>query len=735
MTERPPGVDRVRTVFLGSGAFAVPSLRAPGRASIGRAGGGRHRPAEARRAQAAARALARPRGRHRSRPDAVAAARSGRRRRDPRPSPGAGRARRLRPDRPRGAPGPAVRGPQPAPVAAAPAPRRLAGPRHDPRRRPRDRRDADAHGPRDSTRARSSRSSGVPLAGSEAAPELEARLAILAAGLLDRSLDPWLRGRARRDRPGRRRRHADPAVAPRGRPARSRAGPRPSSSGASAPTCRGPGRSSRPTASGSSSGPPPSRPRHRATSRDASCATATGPRSTTADGRLVLEQVTPAGASPDARRGLPARPAASAVARLTLVGERVRIDGDGGSIAHGTRRRTRARASAASRPRPWRRGSRSAATPAYRARQVLDAAWTGRESSFSEILTLPAALRDELDEAFRFDTAVEREVREADGGLTEKVLHTLADGQLIESVLMHYPARGASRERHTLCISSQAGCAVGCPFCATGELGLRARPRDRGDRRPGPPRGPRPGRGRQAADQRRLHGHGRAAAQPRPGPRLDRRAQRPAPPRARRPPHHGVHVRGRARDPAPDRARAPVHAGRQPARRAQRAARRARAAQPALAGRGGRRGRARARRVDRTPRHLRGHDDRRDQRHGPRRRRPRRPAARRPRAREPDPDEPGRAHAVDRDADPGHRAVRRPAARGRHRDDDPGQPRDRDRRRVRAAGRRARRASPRRSSSVAAASGSSPRARPPCAASAATTRSRPGWGSATVGGR
>ena len=79
-------------------------------------------------------------------------------------------------------------------------------------------------------------------------------------------------------------------------------------------------------------------------------------------------------------------------------------------------------------------------------------------------------------------------MRDADGGLTEKVLHRLDDGLLIESVLMHYPARGGSRERHTLCISSQAGCAVGCPFCATGELGLRAGPRDRRDRRPGPPR-------------------------------------------------------------------------------------------------------------------------------------------------------------------------------------------------------------------------------------------------------
>ena len=56
--------------------------------------------------------------------------------------------------------------------------------------------------------------------------------------------------------------------------------------------------------------------------------------------------------------------------------------------------------------------------------------------------------------------------------VTEKALHKLGDGALIESVLMHYPARGVSRERHTLCISSQAGCAVGCPFCATGELGF-----------------------------------------------------------------------------------------------------------------------------------------------------------------------------------------------------------------------------------------------------------------------
>jgi len=110
--------------------------------------------------------------------------------------------------------------------------------------------------------------------------------------------------------------------------------------------------------------------------------------------------------------------------------------------------------------------------PAYRVRQIADAVWTGGGVvGAGEILTLPGALREALDGAFRFDTVADTELRIADGGLTEKSLHRLDDGALIESVLMHYPARAGSRERHTLCISSQAGCAVGCPFCATGELG------------------------------------------------------------------------------------------------------------------------------------------------------------------------------------------------------------------------------------------------------------------------
>ena len=109
---------------------------------------------------------------------------------------------------------------------------------------------------------------------------------------------------------------------------------------------------------------------------------------------------------------------------------------------------------------------------AFRARQLADHVWSGRAMSFEDIHTLPGPLRESLDEAYRFCTLTDTERRTADGGLTDKGLHTLDDGRVVESVLMRYPARGPRRERTTLCISSQAGCAVGCPFCATGELGL-----------------------------------------------------------------------------------------------------------------------------------------------------------------------------------------------------------------------------------------------------------------------
>ena len=110
--------------------------------------------------------------------------------------------------------------------------------------------------------------------------------------------------------------------------------------------------------------------------------------------------------------------------------------------------------------------------PAYRAEQVLRGAHRPDVTSFDGLTDVPAPLRAELAASFRFSTIADTHAVGADGGLTAKAVHELADGQRIESVLMRYPARGASSQRTTICISSQAGCAVACPFCATGQAGF-----------------------------------------------------------------------------------------------------------------------------------------------------------------------------------------------------------------------------------------------------------------------
>jgi 23S rRNA (adenine2503-C2)-methyltransferase len=102
--------------------------------------------------------------------------------------------------------------------------------------------------------------------------------------------------------------------------------------------------------------------------------------------------------------------------------------------------------------------------PAYRARQVWDGLYR-RAITPAEMTDLPIALRERLDEALplALEPAL---VSEADDGDTVKWLWRLADGALVETVLMHYA------ERSTVCVSSQAGCAMGCTFCATGQAGF-----------------------------------------------------------------------------------------------------------------------------------------------------------------------------------------------------------------------------------------------------------------------
>jgi 23S rRNA (adenine2503-C2)-methyltransferase len=110
--------------------------------------------------------------------------------------------------------------------------------------------------------------------------------------------------------------------------------------------------------------------------------------------------------------------------------------------------------------------------PAFRAAQIFGGAHRPTARSLDDLTDLPRALRSAVARDFRFSTIVGSHVLVADGGLTAKAVHELTDGQRIESVLMRYPAHGAGAGRTTICISSQAGCAVACPFCATGQAGF-----------------------------------------------------------------------------------------------------------------------------------------------------------------------------------------------------------------------------------------------------------------------
>jgi 23S rRNA (adenine2503-C2)-methyltransferase len=85
---------------------------------------------------------------------------------------------------------------------------------------------------------------------------------------------------------------------------------------------------------------------------------------------------------------------------------------------------------------------------------------------------VPAALRSQLAQALPFPSIEVAGELTSEDGLTRKNLLRLGDGKLIESVLMLYDPRGDSRGRATVCVSSQAGCAMGCGFCATGQAGF-----------------------------------------------------------------------------------------------------------------------------------------------------------------------------------------------------------------------------------------------------------------------
>ena len=110
--------------------------------------------------------------------------------------------------------------------------------------------------------------------------------------------------------------------------------------------------------------------------------------------------------------------------------------------------------------------ARGEGLPSYRVDQIARRLWQVPAASFEEMSDLPGALRVRLNEVFALPRlAIGARELSVDG--TEKFLFVLADGQAIESVAI--PEDG----RLTLCISSQAGCALQCSFCATGAMGFQ----------------------------------------------------------------------------------------------------------------------------------------------------------------------------------------------------------------------------------------------------------------------
>ena len=111
--------------------------------------------------------------------------------------------------------------------------------------------------------------------------------------------------------------------------------------------------------------------------------------------------------------------------------------------------------------------------PSYRARQIWQAVYRGFALDYEALTALPAALRTTLAGAVPPVAAGVVDERSSEDGSTTKALLRMEDGELIETVLMRYDPLGRRRGRRTVCVSTQAGCAMGCRFCATGAQGFR----------------------------------------------------------------------------------------------------------------------------------------------------------------------------------------------------------------------------------------------------------------------
>lgn len=112
--------------------------------------------------------------------------------------------------------------------------------------------------------------------------------------------------------------------------------------------------------------------------------------------------------------------------------------------------------------------------PTYRVTQLLDWLYQRRATSWDAMTNLPKSLRENLQQHFSLNTLA-LVTKQGSADTTQKFLWKLEDGSMIESVLI--PANpalyGEASDRHTLCVSTQVGCAYGCKFCASGLEGWK----------------------------------------------------------------------------------------------------------------------------------------------------------------------------------------------------------------------------------------------------------------------
>jgi 23S rRNA (adenine2503-C2)-methyltransferase len=104
--------------------------------------------------------------------------------------------------------------------------------------------------------------------------------------------------------------------------------------------------------------------------------------------------------------------------------------------------------------------------PAFRANQIWEGLYKNLKSSPAEWSNLPGLLKTRMEDDSIFQGLTPIDTLQSSDGETIKTLFTTKDGKSVEAVLMKYD------QRRTLCISSQAGCAMGCVFCATGQMGF-----------------------------------------------------------------------------------------------------------------------------------------------------------------------------------------------------------------------------------------------------------------------